>query len=735
MWGTGLHTFALSDETFAVYMTREDSRPAWDLVSFDQGYTEFADTDWPTGGTNFYRLWVARNDATAMAANGVTATSDGARPASLTDIATGIIAFNTEVPGPTLARTPATLNFAGEADGPAAPTQTISVTNVGSGTVNFTVSDDAPWLSVTPTSGTAPQTLTVTADPGALSAGNYDGVITITSAGSAGSPQTVAVDFEVAAPSGKLTIAEENELPGEELAQVTISGAGDLTNLGFARPFSLDAGETIEFCCHGAGIEIDIYRIGWYGGDGWRLVDTVVNTPTTQPAPATIPASNGGTTCAAWAATAEWEVPAIATPGLYVGVFRSVPGPNASYIPFCVRDDARPADIMVKLSDSTWALAYNHFNTMASPNNGKNLYGTGPIGSSGNITTRCHAVTYEKPIITRGGVPQTYWLNAEAPLIRFLERNGYDVTYSASRDWREDGPIMADCGIYISSGHDEYWSVGMRNRWETLRDTGKHLLFMSGNEVFWRTRYDDELGETGTGDVMWCFKDTMDGPGVHGPGEALDPVAWTGTWRDTRWADREPDNELTGTLFGINGLNALAPVIAPAESVHPFWRDTAIETSGGTLGAGLVGFEADHMLPIQPAASTAILAQTDFDATGLLSDENGENYDEDGTLEWGIVAQRYVSDSVVVGFGSCQWAWGLDATHDRGTNVSDADVQQAMINLLADLGTSAPLTLMAGMTLPTPISLDEYGVPPVAGTLSARFHLLLGGEWHPLDLT
>ncbi len=67
------------------------------------------------------------------------------------------------------------------------------VTNVGGGTLNYTVTKDAAWLNVTPTSGAAPQQLDVSADFTGLALGTYTGHITVTSPGVSGSPHTITV--------------------------------------------------------------------------------------------------------------------------------------------------------------------------------------------------------------------------------------------------------------------------------------------------------------------------------------------------------------------------------------------------------------------------------------------------------------------------------------------------------------------------------------------------------------
>ena len=525
-------------------------------------------------------------------------------------------------------------------------------------------------------------------------------------------------------PTFGATVAEENAKPGAPSGQWAIGGAGDTTNLGFAREFSVNVGDTIEFSCHGDGTNIDIYRIGNYGGNGWRKVDEVENVATSQPDPNTIADSNGAVECSNWSVTASWDVPATALSGLFVGVYRNAATNNASYIPFIVRDDARTADIAYKTSDTTWALAYNYYGTPSTPLTGKSVYGSG--GPMGDITTRAHATSYLRPIVTREGIPQTYWLACEAPMIRYIEANGLDVKYVASRDVNLGVSVLDNTKFMISCGHDEYWSIDMRDNVETYRDSGKHVLFFSGNEVFWRTRFTDA-------NTMWCYKDTMDGPASHVGGTPLDPVTWTGTWKDTRFVGRKPENTITGTDFRMNGVNDRSVTFEQAGSYasHPFWRDTTIG-SGNITVSGIIGFEADELAPTQPVGSYEVLANWPINIDGSRADDNGQSYSGNGTLNWGVVSQRYASGAVVVGFGTCQWSWGLYETHDRGGNYANANMQQATLNLFVDLG-ATPATPLAWLVAPTAVSsLDVYGAIPSSGR-SGKVKVWDGAAWnaHP----
>ncbi|HKQ72361.1 MAG TPA: S8 family serine peptidase [Blastocatellia bacterium] len=98
---------------------------------------------------------------------------------------------------PTIGVSPASLSFTATAGGSNPANQTISVTNTGGGTLNFTASDDAPWLTVSPASGTAPSTLTASVDITGLAAGTFNGTITISATGATNSPVSVPVTLTV----------------------------------------------------------------------------------------------------------------------------------------------------------------------------------------------------------------------------------------------------------------------------------------------------------------------------------------------------------------------------------------------------------------------------------------------------------------------------------------------------------------------------------------------------------
>ena len=98
-----------------------------------------------------------------------------------------------------LAVAPSSLAFSATAGAANPAAKTLSVTNTGGGSLSFTASDDAPWLSVSPASGTAPRDLSVSVDTAGLAPGNHSATVTVTSTGTQGSPKQIPVTLTVAA--------------------------------------------------------------------------------------------------------------------------------------------------------------------------------------------------------------------------------------------------------------------------------------------------------------------------------------------------------------------------------------------------------------------------------------------------------------------------------------------------------------------------------------------------------
>jgi hypothetical protein len=141
--------------------------------------------------------------ATNIAGDGVPGNAD------TTDQDFALVIYNATAgapASPAIGVSPASFSFTATSGGANPANQSLSITNTGGGTLNWTASDNATWLSVSPASGTAPSSVTVSVNISGLAAGTYNGAITVSATGATNSPVTVPVTLTVNASNPELIV-------------------------------------------------------------------------------------------------------------------------------------------------------------------------------------------------------------------------------------------------------------------------------------------------------------------------------------------------------------------------------------------------------------------------------------------------------------------------------------------------------------------------------------------------
>ena len=212
-------------------------------------------------------------------------------------------------------------------------------------------------------------------------------------------------------------------------------------------------------------------------------------------------------------------------------------------------------------------------------------------------------------------------------MIRFLEANGYDISYTTDIDiaggHSVSNPIL-NHKVFLSVGHDEYWSKPERDNVEAARAAGIHLAFFSGNEVYWKTRWENSIDGTNTPyRTLVCYKEgTLPTPQENACGGKCDPTPeWTGLWRDgcsfPSGNACKPENALSGQI----SWDATAGSIQVPDTYKNlwFWRgtpDVANLASGTTysLPDGTLGYEWDwEQFQGSYPPGRVTMSSTDFD--------------------------------------------------------------------------------------------------------------------------
>ncbi|MFC0247610.1 DUF4082 domain-containing protein [Citricoccus parietis] len=512
-------------------------------------------------------------------------------------------------------------------------------------------------------------------------------------------PFAMAPGVQAAGPCGPDSnpIVCENSKAGAHWSEWEIDGAGDESIQGFATDMSVNAGQTIDFKIDtdASDYDIDIYRTGWYQGLGARKVGSVQPSaalPQNQDECLTDPTTEL-TDCGTWAVSASWQVPADAVSGVYLAKLTRTDTGGASHITFVVRNDGSTSEVLFQTSDTTWH-AYNSYG-------GSNFY-------QGADNGRAYKISYNRPFATRGGIEaRDFYFGSEYPMVRFMERNGYDVSYFSGIDTDRFGDQLTNHEVFLSVGHDEYWSGQQRANVEAARDAGVHLQFLSGNEMYWRVRYEPSPADQGGGDhrTLVSYKETWSD-------DKIDPAQeWTGTFRDPRFAAVQdgggvPENTLTGTAYVVN-YGDFPVTVDDREGDLRLWRDTGLEDlptgSSEELAPHTVGYESNEDLlnGFRPPGLIR-LSTTTGSVPEYLQDFG--NTVAPGETTHHVTLYQAPSGALVFSAGSVQWTWGLDEWHDGDGEAADPRMQQAQVNLFADMGVQ-PTTLMDGL-VPATASAD-----------------------------
>ena len=483
-------------------------------------------------------------------------------------------------------------------------------------------------------------------------------------------------------------VVVENCRPGDTTWNVTNPG----TISGFATASSINKGESVDIKVDTTGaFRMEVYRTGYYGGRLGRLFSTSLGLAATPQPACNDDAATGLIDCSNWSVSAKLTTTQNWPSGVYLLRLVRTDNNSDTQVLLAVRDDARPSDLLYGVGFSTYQ-AYNNYG-------GRSLYDWNSWGDSTvSGAARAVKVSFNRPFVQPNFASHDWYTWTDLPMVSWLERMGYSVTYTANTDLERHPERVRDHRAYIMAGHDEYWSAGMRSALEQARTAGTSIFSPSGNAIYWKVRF--ENSPSGAQDrVMVCYKSTQSG----GPDPSGIP---TGTWRDPAGANN-PENALLGSMYvGDNDYGYAPMVVSAAQGADPIWRYTPVanQSSGSmSLGTNLIGWEWDARVSNgrEPAGVKVVASRT---MSGLILQDAGHVY-ADGSATVQSVKYLAPSGALVFNAGTNNWSLGL-GDGDGGLYEPDSTMQQATTNLIADMGVQ-PESPMSG------IQLDANNPPTV----------------------
>lgn len=391
---------------------------------------------------------------------------------------------------------------------------------------------------------------------------------------------------------------------------------------GYASLPSVAKGGTIDLYVNTASstYSLEVFRTGWYDGDGARRLFGPVHVTGTNQGPVPSPDATTGIVEANWINPYSLNVGPDWTTGVYLARLTENSGGNQSYIIFVVRDDRRAADLLLQLPVATYQ-AYNFWG-------GKSAYDVGscnpddphdpaPCDFPWGTDQGAQAVktSFDRPYAastyaaaSRGMGAGEYLTNVQPvaesyPIssdgwdyntVRFLEREGYDVTYITDLDTHVASVgDLTKHGAILAVGHDEYWSWEMRENVEDAIAAGTDVAFMGGNIAYWQVRFEPSTVSGAPNRTMVTYKNNEADP-YWSDGDPSNDHLITDLFRNPP-IDRPED-----AMIGIRYVNdPFDHDITVADASH--WAFDGTGLVNGDKLVGLLGYEVDTIAEGSPA--------------------------------------------------------------------------------------------------------------------------------------
>ena len=442
------------------------------------------------------------------------------------------------------------------------------------------------------------------------------------------------------------SIAAENRLPGTRAWRLPgpprlLGGEARGAIAGYVSEQTLAPGQSERVYVSAPGahtVRVQVYRMGWYGGTGGRLMLRSARLRLVAQPPCTHRATTGLTQCD-WHATLTFVLPEALPSGVYVAKLQASDGAQSDCL-FVVRALRAPA-LAVQIPTATYE-AYNAWG-------GDSLYpgGADRVGVTGS--TQGVEVSYDRPYQSQTGAGQFFI--GDVAVVRFLERYGYQVGYTTPPALDGDPGQLAGSRAVIDLGHSEYWSAHQHQAFVRAREAGVSLIFLGSDTMAWRVRFapasraSSQAGESGHRIVAY-----------------------------KQFAQLDPDRAEPSGVFSEGGAalvgsaydGCITPRVAqpgppvyryydwtPAPALQPRWLFAHTGVTPATRIPGIVGYELDERTAATPAG--ALLVGTGTDARCMPESEPSPTR---GTLAQSTLYTA-ASGSLVFATGTLGWEYAL----------------------------------------------------------------------------
>jgi hypothetical protein len=250
--------------------------------------------------------------------------------------------------------------------------------------------------------------------------------------------------------------------------------------MGYANLVQAVSGQTVNLyvSTRASTFHVESYRMGYYGGAGARLVWRSAEVPGVVQPTCPVTRTTNMVSCD-WSPSLSFLIDSSWVPGQYLLKLVGSGG-QQSYVPLIVWDPASLATYVV-MSGVLTDDAFNSFG-------GFDLY-QGATSCAPQVypcSTRSKVVSFDRPYLEGNGAAS--YLQLVYPLTRFVEENGLDITYWTDIVLATRGNLLTNHKVLISAGHDEEWSLQMRQAAQAAAGRGVNLIFLGASPVLRKVR-------------------------------------------------------------------------------------------------------------------------------------------------------------------------------------------------------------------------------------------------------
>ena len=310
---------------------------------------------------------------------------------------------------------------------------------------------------------------------------------------------------------------------------------------------------------NGTPVTIRVFRMGFYGGSGARLISKTVTKPIPHYSVERPTSSPVSLLTTDWPTAWDFNVTNQTLPGQYLIRLDDKNG-DSNLVPILVTNPESKNPVTFISSVLTWQ-AYNEWG-------GYSLY----KGPDRTRRSRAMVVSFNRPYDGDGAGQFRYM---EFPIVRLAEKLGIDLNYITDLELNKNVSSLVNTQSIIYGGHGEYWTTQMRIALDSAVSRGINLVSFGGNAGYNRPRLQANDRQL----VMWR--------GARSDPDRGNPILATTRWRS--FPIKNPESVLLGAQYvglGVNGDYTIA---------HPLrWPFSVMKHPA--LLRGIVGREVDSPL-------------------------------------------------------------------------------------------------------------------------------------------